>query len=146
MTLFYYYLYVKMRSGLCEFKWYLLVFLGLFGCCGNAEPKRWFPILVIVSGTNRRKQIVIGRGAQPRGGGGRVHAPLRFRSLGRAFFVFPERNVYQCYEFLAFKTSRFCNSLRNFLQLRPPSFETNVRSVCNHKHELVLFLLIYTHY
>ena len=28
------------------------------------------PILVIVSGTNRRKQIVIGRGAQPRGGGG----------------------------------------------------------------------------
>ena len=104
------------------------------------------PILVIVSGTNRRKQIVIGRGAQPRGGGGRAHAPLRFRSLGRAFFVFPERNVYQCYEFLAFKTSRFCNSLRNFLQLRPPSFETNVRSVCNHKHELVLFLLIYTHY
>jgi hypothetical protein len=43
--------------------------------------------------------------------------------LGRAFSVFPERNFYQSWEFLAFKNSRFCNVLYNFLQLHLPSFE-----------------------
>jgi hypothetical protein len=66
---------------------------------------------------------------------------LGFLSLGKAFSVFTERNVYQCYEFLAFKNSRFCNSLYNFLQLHPPSFETTFAPCMQSLKLYILFLI-----
>jgi hypothetical protein len=38
-------------------------------------------------------------------------------------FLLPERNFYQSCKVFAFKSSRFCNELYNFLQPYPPSFE-----------------------
>ena len=66
-----------------------------------------------------------------------------FRSLGRAFSVFPERHVYQRYEFLSFKNSKMCNnSLYNFLQLHPPSFETSFALYAiTSMNELVLIVI-----